>query len=44
MHIEFKEEFFTMSIQVENLEKNMAKLTVLYLHSRGSGKTGSNFR
>ena len=28
MHIEFKEEFFTMSVQVENLEKNMAKLTV----------------
>lgn len=28
MHIEFKEEFLTMSVQVENLEKNMAKLTI----------------
>ena len=28
MHIEFKEEFLTLSVQVENLEKNMAKLTI----------------
>jgi trigger factor len=28
MHIEFKEELLTMSVQVENLEKNMAKLTI----------------
>jgi trigger factor len=28
VHIEFKEELFTMSVQVENLEKNMAKLTI----------------
>ena len=28
IHIEFKEESFKMSVQVEKLEKNMAKLTV----------------
>jgi len=29
MHIEFKEESFKMSVQVEKLEKNMAKQKIL---------------